>query len=60
LAGPTGNDPLGNNSSVSQDGCIKGADVFEDWDIGPVFPEDFAGVFFDFAEGDGAETACAL
>jgi hypothetical protein len=53
-------DDIDGNSIGSKSLCGKGADIIVTGDIGPVLGEDFARERFDFAEGDGLETACSF
>jgi hypothetical protein len=56
----TRDDINGANPIGSKSLCGKGADIIVAGDIGPVLGEDFARERFDFAEGDGLETACSF
>jgi hypothetical protein len=56
----SGDDINAGNSIGSKSLCGKGADIVITGDIGPVLGEDFARERFDFAEGDGLETACSF
>jgi hypothetical protein len=49
-----------NDVDTSAAGAGKGADIVITGNIGPVLGEDFARERFDFAEGDGLETACSF
>jgi hypothetical protein len=61
LAWKTSSDDINSGNSIgSKSLCGKGADIVVAGDIGPVFGEDFARERFDFAEGDGLETACSF
>jgi len=61
LAGKSTCDDINAGNSIgSKSLCGKGADIIVAGDIGPVLGEDFARERFDFAEGDGFETACSF
>lgn len=60
LAGEPSTDDINGNSIGSKSFAGKLADIAVAGDIRPVLGEDFAGVFFDFAERDGFKATSSL
>lgn len=60
LAGKPSADDVNGNSIGSKSFCGEGSDVIVARDLGPVFRQHAAAEWFDLAERDGLEAACAL
>lgn len=60
LAREAANDAIRFDSVMSERFGRQSANISVAGDVGPVLGEDAAGELFDFAEGDGLETACAF